>query len=274
MGKNANPRMWYIVLVNNQMAIEFIKNAFRQVRPIILEGAGKVGHISKNDGSPVTPTDVAVEKKLQELLASIGVPVFGEESGYDDKNLPEACWLIDPIDGTKNFIAHSPTFTSMAVLIKNGEALAAVIYNPSTDDMFTAIKGEGAFKNSTRLHLATTPMAHVALCKEQFINELNDILQPKGITCQDMHTGGGYGFTQVAEGSVAARFQLWGGGYTHDYAPGALLVREAGGIILPILDKEYTFTSRCFVACHPDLEQTIRPHLPRLRELELQKPAK
>jgi fructose-1,6-bisphosphatase/inositol monophosphatase family enzyme len=72
----------------------------------------------------------------------------------------------------------------------------------------------------------------------------------------------------VLDGKESARFNLLSGGYTHDYAPGGLLIREAGGVIIPVADDEYTYESRSFVACHPGLESLIRPHAKDLRELE------
>jgi fructose-1,6-bisphosphatase/inositol monophosphatase family enzyme len=251
-------------------SLQVIQEIFRQFRTHILERAGKSAFTGKRDGSPVTETDMDIEVTLQGVLAQRfpGLPIFGEETGYGD-TLPAACWLIDPLDGTKAFVAGTPTFTCMAVLIQQDEAIACVIYDPSADDMYVAQKGKGAFKNDQRLDLATMPLPHVALCKMQFIDELNGMLQSKGVVCEAAPSGGGFGFARVAEGLIAARFQLWSGGYVHDYAPGGLLVREAGGVILPILEDTYTYETRCFVACHPELAAVIRPHLPRLRELEL-----
>jgi myo-inositol-1(or 4)-monophosphatase len=251
-----------------------LQQGFRRFRKIVLERAGKSEYTSKEgDGSPVTDTDTEIEEALQADLALQypDVPVFGEESGYDDNNLPPACWLIDPIDGTKSFIENVPTFTGMAVLIEHGEAIAAIIYNTSTDDMYTAQKGKGAFKNGTRIDLAAVPLPPIAFCKTAFIEDISAILAPKKVVGESAPNGGGFGFTMVLDGLAAARFQLHGGGYTHDYAPGGLLVGEAGGALVPILDDEYTFKTRSFVACHPELETVIRSHIPRLRELELAK---
>jgi len=249
-----------------------IQTIFRESQPYILEHAGKSTYTSKLDGSPVTDIDVAIEKNVQKKMENLfpGLPIFGEETGYG-KDLPDLFWLIDPIDGTKNFIANIPTFTCMAALIQNGETVASIIYNPSTNAMFTAQKDKGAFKNEARLNLSESALPPVAFCKERFIEELNSILRPKQVACEKAPTGGGYGFTMVAEGLAAARFQIHAKGYVHDYAPGALLIREAGGAILPILDVPYTYTSHSFVACHPDLESILTPYLPRLRELEDQK---
>jgi len=252
-----------------ERALTVLQQAFRQVRPLILERAGKVTFTDKQDGSPVTDTDVEVEKVILAAMAHDfpDVPIYGEEGGYND-DMTGAFWLVDPIDGTQSFIDNIPAFTSMAVLIQGGEAVASVIYNPSTDEMYTAQKNGGAYKNGVRLDLSVVPLPGVAFCKARFSEALNSMLQPSGVVCDIGVKGGGYGFTMVADGKAAARFNMLGGGYIHDYAPGALLVREAGGVLLPIQEDVYTYKTKSFAACHPDLEPVLRPHLLELRALE------
>ena len=162
-----------------------------------------------------------------------------------------------------------PTFTAMAALIVDGSTRACIIYNYSTDDLFIAQKDKGAYKNDGKLSLKEKPLPHVALCKGRHINPLNSILNDKKIGCEIAPSGGGYGFTAVADGLFAARFQLHSRGYIHDYAPGVLLVQEAGGCIIPIKDKEYTYKSKSFVACHPELEDIVRTNIDAIRELEI-----
>ncbi len=251
-------------------ALAVIQHVFRECRSYILERAGKSAHTDKKDGSPVTDADVEVEKRILAAMGRHfpGVPVYGEETGYGD-DLPETFWLFDPIDGTKSFVENVPSFTSMAVLIQEGEAVASVIYNISTDDMYVAQKGKGAYKNGVRLDLSQVPLPRVAYCKERFFKPLDVILAPKGVHCENGPSGGGFGFTLVVDGLSAARFNMLGGGYTHDYAPGALLVREAGGILVPIKNDVYTYDLRSFVACHPDLAPILRPRAHELRALEI-----
>jgi fructose-1,6-bisphosphatase/inositol monophosphatase family enzyme len=246
-----------------------VQEVFTRFRPIILERAGKVAHTDKLDGSPVTDTDVEVEEALRAELAERfpGMRAYGEESGYDD-NLTGTFWLIDPIDGTKSFIANQPYFTGMAVLVDGGEAVASVIYNTSRGDMYVAQKGKGAFKNGTRLDLSAVPLAPVAHAKDRFTDALNKMLQDTGVVCESGPEGGGYGFILVAEGATAARFNLHSRGYIHDYAPGALLVREAGGVILPVQQDTYDYKTRSFIACHPNLAPVLQAHLPQIRALE------
>lgn len=250
-------------------SLDIVKEVFRQFRPIILERAGNIAFTDKQDGSPVTETDMEVEVALQAALSKRfpGVPVYGEETGYTD-GLTGAFWLVDPIDGTSSFIKNVPTFTSMAALIQDGETVASIIYNISTNDMYTAQKGQGAYKNDTRLDLAKAPLSGRALCKGRFFEALNKILEPKKVVCENGPSGGGYGFSVVADGRFAARFNLDSRGYTHDYAPGALLVREAGGAIIPVQENTYTYETRSFIACHPELEPVLRPHVQAIRELE------
>jgi myo-inositol-1(or 4)-monophosphatase len=251
-----------------------VTGAFKDVAPEILAQAGNPEHaIKSNDGSPVTETDVRVEAKLKETIGHTGTPIYGEEGGYAN-DMVGTFWLIDPIDGTRDFIENIPHFTTMGVLIQNDEAVAAAIYNPSTDEMYTAIKGRGAYKNGERLNVATMPVPPVAWCKTQFAGELTTMLAAKDVICQPAPRGGGFGFTKVADGTAAARFNLHSGGYTHDYAPGALLAHEAGCAIIPVLDNEYTYKTKSFVVCHPEIAPLIQPHVQRLRELEALKTAK
>jgi len=94
------------------------------------------------------------------------------------------------------------------------------------------------------------------------------MLQSQDVIAEEAPTGGGFGFTTVLEGIAAARFNLHPGGYTHDYAPGALLVREAKGILWPIRDDpNRSFEARSFIACHPGLEFT-EADLEKLRSWE------
>lgn len=261
-----------------QNSLDLVQSTFRGYRSRILERAGNVEFTDKHDGSPVTETDVEIEEALQAAMQREfpDIPVIGEETGYENDNFPSLCWLIDPIDGTKAFIASTPTFTSMAALIHNNETIAAVIYNPSTDDMFVAQKGKGAYKNDQRIDLSTLPLPKTAVCKSEFIPVLNQLLKSVGIKCKPTPSGGGYGFTTILDGAMAARFNLKSSGTTHDYAPGGLLIQEAGGIIVPLLEDdgsdatEYTFKSKCFVSCHPELAPFIREHIEKIRDLERQ----
>jgi|ADGO01.1.fsa_nt_gi Inositol monophosphatase family. len=135
-------------------------------------------------------------------------------------------------------------------------------------------KDGGAFKNGQRLDLANAPLPKVAYCRERLAGAITGMLRPLGVSCEPGPTGAGYGFGLVADGRIAARFNFPhypGGGYVHDYAPGALLVREAGGKVISVEENgDYTYRTRSFVACHPALETLVRQHAAELRQLEIE----
>lgn len=250
-------------------SIEAVQAAFRQVAPLLLSNAGKAASTDKADGSPVTEIDVAAEQQIKAFINDRfpDLPVFGEESGYTS-TLPDACWLIDPIDGTSSFIDNKPAFTNMGLLIIDEKAEAAIIYNPSTDEMYVARAGHGAYLNGKQLDIRSMPLPEIMFCKQTVAEELEKLLVSKNIRNQKTAGVAGNEFDQVADGRAAARFQIYSRGYLHDYAPGALLVAEAGGDIIPILEDTYTLRTRSFVACHPGLTELIRQNLDAIRALE------
>lgn len=247
-----------------------MQEAFRQSRDTVLAGIGSEASSIKADTTPVTEIDTAVELFIIDYMKRLypSLVVLGEEGGYDAEALPVTCWLIDPIDGTKSYIRSIPAFTGMAVLIHEGAALASVIYDYSSGDMYTALQGEGSYKNDHRIELAQLPMPHTVYCKDRLLDELKELLSGEGFHTELTPSGAGFGFMQVVNGESAGRFHLHAGHHIHDHAPGALLVQEAGGEVIPVLDPSYSFRSRSFVACHPDFAPIVRSHLQRVRTIE------
>jgi len=204
------------------------------------------------------------------------IPVFGEETGYDEYSLPEICWLVDPIDGTKSYIKGEAMFTTMAMLVRHGQTVAAIIYNPTTGEEYTAQLGRGAYRNDEPINLAKNNLPAILYCKQEFSELINKALRDAGIavTTEPAPGGGGYGFTKVLDGTAAARANMLGGGQLHDYAPGGLLVQEAGGVNIPIQGDEYTMHMRSFVAAHPALAAVFADIKPAIQELEQQAKAR
>lgn len=249
--------------------LSLIEITFRNYREKLLKVSGNIDFTEKDDKSLVTDLDLEIEKAVQTEFANKypHLPVYGEETGYGEGE-DAAFWLIDPIDGTKSFIDGTPSFSNMAALIENGQTRAAIIYNPVRDDVYTTIKGQGAYKNGIRLDISSIDPIKIALCKDEFHAEIERMLAPVGIQAVSPPSGGGDGFTKVLDGLAAVRFQMHASGFAHDYAPGALLVAEAGGVIIPIKSDDYTYDSQSFAACHPVVADLIAQNTLRLRELD------
>ncbi len=248
--------------------LEPIEQAFRSVAPYILDNAGHEALKLKTDGTPVTEIDIETERRIKAALKGFyaGVEILGEETGYDPNNLPNACWLIDPIDGTKSYIENFPSFTTMGLYVKDNEAVACVVYNPTTDEMFTAVKGQGAYLNGDKLDLTMTKLPKNAVVKARFVKSITDLRPP--VKVEAPPSGAGYPFIQIAKGALAARFNFNAHGHIHDYATGILLVQEAGGVVIPINDEEVTLYSKSFVACHPLLSEFIHDNKAALATIE------
>ena len=104
----------------------------------------------------VTATDRKVEKILYEELERAR-PAYGfqmEESGTREGTDKTHRWIVDPIDGTTNFVHGIPLFSISIALERNGELVAGVIYNPVAEELFVAEKGTGAFLNDRRIRVA------------------------------------------------------------------------------------------------------------------------
>jgi len=124
--------------------------AAKQAREVILPYFRTALQVeTKADQSPVTAADRAAERVIVDMLqqAFPDYGVLGEEFGAQSGRV-NARWIIDPIDGTQNFIRGIPYFATLIGLEEAGEITAGVIYAPAEDDLLYAAKGEGAFANA------------------------------------------------------------------------------------------------------------------------------
>ena len=173
----------------------------------------------------VTNADKKVEKILiDELLkAKKNYCIISEESGFTKNTDEENIWIIDPIDGTTNFLHGIPHFAISIALKSHNEIISGLIYDPIKDEMFFAEKNNGAFFNNHRIRVSSKNNINDCLFatndKIQF--KLNFPNRKSGCAALDM--------AYVASGRFDGYFQdnlnLW------DIAAGIILIKEAGGII-------------------------------------------
>ena len=192
----------------------------------------------KGVDDPVTVADREVEAFLTEALPRLapGLAVVGEEAAHADpavlENLPGACWIIDPIDGTSNFASGSGHFATMVALADAGETIAGWIYDPQRDRMCRARRGEGAFVDGERLsarvsgrdpqRLAAMTRYMAPLQRERFEKEVAPryaLVQAPGCAAEQ------YPLIATGEHDLAIyeRVLAW------DHAAGCLFLNEAGG---------------------------------------------
>lgn len=109
---------------------------------------------TKDNNSPVTDADIAVDKFLRERLMAID-PAFGwlsEETADSPARLAASrVWVVDPIDGTRAFMAGEADWTVSAALVENGRPIAAALFAPVSDELFLAARGQGATRNAATI---------------------------------------------------------------------------------------------------------------------------
>ena len=120
---------------------------------------GEVEHLQvslKGPANFVTAADRKAEEILREELSTArpGYGFLGEESGRHEGTDKTHTWVVDPLDGTSNFVHGIPHFAISIALEREGTVVAGLIYNPANDDLFTAERGKGAFLNDKRLRVA------------------------------------------------------------------------------------------------------------------------
>ncbi|QIL72401.1 inositol monophosphatase [Diaphorobacter sp. HDW4B] len=189
----------------------------------------------------VTEVDVASEKAIIETLLTAYPDhgILAEESGreYGSKT-SEYVWIIDPLDGTTNFIHGFPVYCVSIALSVRGKIEQAVIYDPSRNDLFTATKGRGAFLNERRIRVSKrTRMGECLISTgfpfrpgdnfQNYLALMGDVMQ----RCAGLRRPGAAALdlAYVAAGFTDAFFEtglsIW------DVAAGSLLVTEAGGLV-------------------------------------------
>jgi myo-inositol-1(or 4)-monophosphatase len=214
-------------------AEKHIRLTLDKLRPQLLEAQGNIEHRLKDDKSVVTALDTLVEDRLRADLATFdqGIGFSGEEGGTDYNQT--TFWLVDPIDGTEPFIRGLPFATNMITLIHEGEPIMSIINNFALGDYYLAIKGQGAMCNGHAIHVSERALDRAwimmgAIPGAPGVAGLETLLDSKTKALR-RYGGAGYEYSMIASGAVEARVTYHGHGEPWDFAPGALLVQEAGG---------------------------------------------
>ena len=206
----------------------------------------------KSDSTPVTEADLAVEAMVRQLIAEEfpGDAVLGEEHGRTGSG--GRLWVIDPIDGTKNFAAGIQIWGTLLALVVDDEPVVGVVGAPALGERYGAAAGSGATLNGERIHVSDRSTLKESLVSfaglsdwrtGPFVRGFDELMSAAGRT---RGFGDFWGHVLVARGAVdvmiEAALNTW------DWAALAVIVREAGGRMTqldgsPLADKESVLTT-------------------------------
>jgi myo-inositol-1(or 4)-monophosphatase len=211
----------------------------------------------KGPANFVSAADHRAEEILRtELLkARPGYGFLGEEGGNSEGTDKTHTWVVDPLDGTTNFLHGIPHFAISIGLVREGVPIAALIHNPANDEFYTAERGKGAFLNDRRIRVAARRQlseavvccglphlgrGDLALFRREFavVQERVAGLRRLGAAALDLAYIAAGRFDCYWERNLSA----W------DIAAGVLIVRESGGFVTDLNDKERTIENGDIIA--------------------------
>ena len=251
--------------------INVLVKASRKAAKVLIRDYGEVEKLQvslKGPGDFVTMSDKKVEKILIEELqkARPDYSILSEEAGYIKKN-EEFKWIIDPIDGTANFLHGIPHFAISIGLEKNNEIICGIIYDPIKDEMFFAEKGNGAYLNNQRIRVSSRSKLNNCMVvtggprrdsseREKVIEEYKRFSSTVDIPIRKMGSAA-LDMAYVAAGRFDGFWQrnlnYW------DIAAGVIIVKEAGGFVTDFLgSNKYVENKTILVANSKINEQMIK----------------
>lgn len=242
---------------------EKVLPVMRGVREMLVSGWGASEVVQYKEGSAwgvVTAMDLAVEEKVSVELGKIfpDIAFEGEERGGARSG--KMFWLMDPIDGTAHYVRGLPLCTSMLALIDNGQVVFSLIYDFLKDDMYWAEKGKGAFRNDTPINVSSRPVdqAYVGFETREGKPANAELWRKVSAQMPIVHTmTSGWEFAMLASGKIEGRIAVDPYGKDYDFAPGSLLVSEAGGIVANIGLSDYDYRNLNFIAASPAIYDAL-----------------
>lgn len=212
---------------------------------------------TKADETPVTTADLAAHKFIDEKLSALtpDIPVLSEEAAdisLEQRSQWDRYWLVDPLDGTQEFIARSGDFATIIALIENNKPVMGVVYAPVSGVTYYAYEGKGAWKipemsESVRIKTLTHEVEHqtiaIAISRRQNINKITNRMSPAWN--YDLVPLGSAALKAclVAEGAVDCYLRLGPTG-EWDTAATQCIVQEAGGRILSTKLEPLSYNER------------------------------
>ena len=223
--------------------LKSIINVAMDAGKIVLSGADKNKHINyKGSIDMVTEFDLKAEALILDKMSKLfpNYNFVAEESSNDPFKEYDKAIYIDPIDGTTNFI-HGFPFVSVSIgVYQNGEGVYGVVYNPITDELFYAEKGNGAFLNGKNIYVSKTPLLQQSLCATGFpyikdkLPELMQILEKTLSSTRGIRRAGSaaldlcYTAKGVFDLYYETSLKPW------DISAGMIILSEAGGKVTDI----------------------------------------
>ena len=225
-------------MINQEDVLNAIIGAQREAAELILQAHGVLAETKTGHRDVVTEYDRRVQELLMVRLSAAvpGAVFFCEENEQQGDLHAEHVFIIDPIDGTMNFVRGFHHSAISVAYMRSGVIRAASVYNPYAEECFSALAGEGAWCNGRPIHAETLPLSESVVCcgtapySPQLADSTFALMKKAFLASLDIRREGSAALDMcsAAAGRAGVYFEptvsLW------DIAAGLLLVQEAGGV--------------------------------------------
>lgn len=262
-GKSASDGSWKPFL-ESIGGSSFVVEVARQASRAILDmyQSNGVEHSNKDDGSPVSEADLRSAAVIVAALGATKIPVVCEEGALPSVKGAQLFWLVDPLDGTREFLARNGEFSVNISLISGNEPVVGVIAIPVTGEVFLGVKGQGARRivdgSESVVRNARTSTEYIAAVSRSFGSADIDHCLKRFGDVKTLRCGSAIKFCRLAEGHADLYLRL-GRTMEWDTAAGQVLVEEAGCrlVTLPqqvrLAYRKSDFANSDFIALRADI---------------------
>ena len=249
-----------------------VTKVVREAAKLFADRKAAENTVEKGSCDYVTMVDNEVQNFIQKKLYKLYPEILflSEEKDNSDVDIGDVLWVLDPVDGTTNLIYDYKMSAISLALIVGGKPLMGVVYNPYSDEMFSAIWGEGSYLNGKRIYcrkpaalsesliaIGTTPYH-----KEE-ADEIFDLFKRLFKDGRDLRRSGSAALdlAHVAAGRIdiylEKRLKIW------DYAAGTLIVREAGGVVCDYAgnEREMDMVGDVIAGCEDVVKEIVEKYL-------------
>lgn len=259
--------------INVSPTLNVMISAARKAGRSLNRDFGEVEQLQVSVKGPANFVSVA-DTRAEEIIfreLSKARPGYGflmEERGAVEGADSSHRWIVDPLDGTTNFLHSNPLFAVSIGLEREGQLVAGVIYNPASDELFTAEKGKGAFLNDRRIRVAarksladallTTGIPHRGrLGHERFLKETGALMREVAGIRRTGSAALDLAFIAAGrfDGYWERNLKAW------DLAAGIVMVREAGGFVTDLNGKDTMLDSGEVIASNLSMHKALMPYV-------------
>ncbi|MCC0015457.1 MAG: inositol monophosphatase [Rhodobiaceae bacterium] len=255
--------------MNRSALMNVMTAAVRKAGRGLTRDFGEVENLQVSSKGPadfVSNADKRAERTLHRELEKVrpGYGFLMEEGGEIKGTDPQHRWIIDPLDGTTNFLHAIPLFAISVALERDGEIVAGIIYNPVSDELFSAERGKGAYLNERRIRVAarrsledsvvTLGIPHLGrgdhdawLDVQRTLMARTQGIRRTGAAALDLAWVAAGRF----DGFVETGLSAW------DIAAGIIIVREAGGYVTDTRNRDVSLKTGEVVAANPEVHNEL-----------------